>query len=102
MPEGRQDRAEKKTTLSLREPELREDITERKRMEDELRRLSQFRESVIDNAHVWIDVLDEKANVVVWNKAAEAISGYSREEVIGRDKIWEWLYPDEKYRTYLT
>ena len=78
------------------------DITARKRMEDELRRLSQFRESVVDNAHVWIDVLDEKANVVVWNRAAEAISGYSREEVIGHDKIWEWLYPDEKYRTYLT
>jgi PAS domain S-box-containing protein len=77
-------------------------ITERKRMEDELRRLSQFRESVIDNAHIWIDVLDEKANVVVWNKAAEAISGYSREEVIGHDKIWEWLYPDEEYRRYLT
>jgi PAS domain S-box-containing protein len=82
--------------------ETREDITERKRMEDELGRLSQFRESVIDNAHVWIDVLDEKANVVVWNKAAEAISGYSREEVIGHDKIWGWLYPDEEYRRYLT
>jgi PAS domain S-box-containing protein len=81
---------------------VQEDITESKKMEEELRRLSQFRESVIDNAHVWIDVLDEKANVVVWNKAAEAISDYSREEVIGHDKIWEWLYPDEKYRTYLT
>jgi PAS domain S-box-containing protein len=78
------------------------DITERRRMEDELRRLSQFRESVIDNAHVWLDVLDEKGNVLVWNKAAEAISGYSREEVIGHDKIWEWLYPDEAYRRYLT
>jgi PAS domain S-box-containing protein len=81
---------------------VQEDITERKKMEEELRRLSQFRESVIDNAHVWIDVLDERANVVVWNKAAEAISGYSREEVIGHGKIWEWLYPDEEYRGYLT
>jgi two-component system cell cycle sensor histidine kinase/response regulator CckA len=78
------------------------DITERKQMEDELRRLSQFRESVIDNAHVWLDVLDEKGNVMVWNKAAEAISGYSREEVIGYRKIWEWLYPDEKYRKSIT
>jgi PAS domain S-box-containing protein len=78
------------------------DITEHRRMEDELRRLSQFRESVIDNAHVWLDVLDEKGNVLVWNKAAETISGYSREEVIGHGKIWEWLYPDEGYRTYLT
>jgi PAS domain S-box-containing protein len=78
------------------------DITEHRRMEDELRRLSQFRESVIDNAHVWLDVLDEKGNVLVWNKAAETISGYSREEVIGHGKIWEWLYPDEGYRRYLT
>lgn len=78
------------------------DITERKHMEDELRRLSKFRESVIDNAHVWLDVLDEKGNVVVWNKAAELLSGYSREEVIGHDKIWEWLYPDEKYRKSIT
>jgi PAS domain S-box-containing protein len=47
-------------------------------------------------------VLDENANVVVWNKAAEVISGYSREEVAGHGKIWEWLYPDEEYRKQLT
>jgi PAS domain S-box-containing protein len=78
------------------------DVTERKRMEEEIRRLGQFRESIIDNANVWLDVLDENANVVVWNKAAEVISGYSREEVVGHGKIWEWLYPDEQYRRQLT
>ena len=78
------------------------DVTERKVMEDELGKLSQFRESIIDNANIWLDVLDEKANVVIWNKAAEAISGYSREEVVGHGKIWQWLYPDERYRTYIT
>jgi PAS domain S-box-containing protein len=78
------------------------DITERKAAEEELRKLSQFRETIIDNADVWLDVLDEKANVVIWNKAAEAISGYSREEVVGHGKIWEWLYPDEEYRKQLT
>jgi len=76
-------------------------MTERKRAE-EIRRLNQFRESIIDNANVWLDVLDDKANVVVWNKAAEVISGYSREEVVGHGKIWEWLYPDEEYRKLLT
>jgi PAS domain S-box-containing protein len=75
-----------------------EDITERKRAEKEIRKLNQFLDSVIDNANVWLDVLDEKANVVLWNKAAEEISGYSREEVVGHGKIWEWLYPDEEYR----
>lgn len=47
---------------------------------------------------MWIDILDHEGNVVLWNKAAEKISGYSSEEVIGNPKIWEWLYPDEKYR----
>jgi PAS domain S-box-containing protein len=74
------------------------DITERKRAEEEVRRLNQFLDSVIDNAKIWLDVLNEKADVVVWNKAAEEISGYSREEVVGHGQIWHWLYPDEGYR----
>jgi PAS domain S-box-containing protein len=78
------------------------DITRRKQMEQELGKLSQFRETIIDNANVWLDVLDEKANVLIWNKAAEAISGYLREEVVGHDKIWQWLYPDEEYRRQIT
>jgi len=78
------------------------DITERKRTEGEVRKLTQFLETIIDNANVWLDVLDEKANIVLWNKAAESMSGYSREEVLGHDKIWEWLYPDPQYRKSIT
>jgi len=78
------------------------DITERKRSEEEARRLAQFLDLVIDSANVWLDVLDEKGNVLIWNRAAEAISGYSRDQVIGHDKIWGWLYPDEKYRKEVT
>lgn len=63
-----------------------------------IRDLSQFRESVIDNANVWINVLDPKGRVVVWNKAAERISGYTRDEVVDSDRIWQWLYPDPEYR----
>lgn len=74
------------------------DITDRRRTEEELLRLNQFRESIIDNANIWLNVLDEQGNVVVWNKAAESISGYSREEVVGHDRIWEWSYPDPEYR----
>jgi PAS domain S-box-containing protein len=73
-------------------------VTDRERAESEIRKLSQFLEGIIDNANVWINVLDQNANVLIWNKAAEEISGYLREEVVGNDRIWEWLYPDEKYR----
>jgi len=78
------------------------DITERKKAEKELYRLSQFQKNIIESANVWLDVLDNKTNVVVWNKAAEKISGYSCKEVIGHDKIWELLYPDEEYRNEVT
>ncbi len=78
--------------------EVVRDITKRKQAEEEIRQLSQFQESIIDNANVWLDVLDENGNVLIWNKAAEKISGYSREEVVDHDKIWGWLYPDEAYR----
>ena len=77
------------------------DITEKKQGEEKIKEMSRFLEAVIDNANIWIDVLDENANVVIWNKAAEMISGYSSQEVIGHDKIWEWLYPEEDDRKTL-
>ena len=74
------------------------DISERRQTEEELLRLNQFRELIIDNANIWLNVLDEQGNVVVWNKAAESISGYTRDEVVGNDRIWDWCYPVAKYR----
>ncbi|HJX37138.1 MAG TPA: PAS domain S-box protein, partial [Anaerolineae bacterium] len=78
------------------------DITYAKKAQEEISQLSQFQESIIDNASVWLNVLDEQANVVIWNKAAEEISGYAKEGVLGHGKIWEWLYPDEEYRREIT
>lgn len=78
------------------------DIIERRESEAEIRKLSRFLEGIIDNANVWLDVLDEKANVLIWNKAAQEISGYARDEVVGHGKIWEWLYPEENYRRQIT
>lgn len=60
--------------------------------------LKQFSTSIIDNANVWLNVLDSQLNIVFWNHVAEAISGYIREEVIGHNNIWEWMYPDISYR----
>lgn len=68
------------------------------RQREDLGLLNQFRESIIDNANIWINVLDAQARITVWNKAAEQISGYRRSEVIGGDAIWALLYPDEDYR----
>jgi PAS domain S-box-containing protein len=77
---------------------LGQKINTKKMSENEIDRLNQFLQDVIDNANVWLSVLDQEGSVLIWNKAAEQISGYSREEVIGHSRIWEWLYPDEQYR----
>lgn len=77
---------------------LIQDITERKRADAEILRLTSLLEDVVEHADVWLNVLDREGRVVLWNRAAEAISGYPREEAAGGDGIWEWLYPDEAYR----
>ncbi len=65
---------------------------------EEIRQLNQFRESVIERANVWINVLDPMGRIVLWNRAAEEISGYRRDEVLNSDEIWQWLYPDDDDR----
>jgi PAS domain S-box-containing protein len=69
------------------------DITDIKKAEEEINRLSQFHENIIDNANIWLSVIDPQSRIIIWNKAAEEITGYSRDEVIGHNKIWDWLQP---------
>jgi PAS domain S-box-containing protein len=68
----------------------------------EQRKAEAFRESIIDNANVLITVLDSKGKILVWNLAAETITGYVRDEVIGTHEVWKWLYPDADYRRNVT
>lgn len=73
-----------------------------KKSEDMFRHLSEFQESIIANARVWIMVLDQKGNIRLWNTAAEEISGYLSGEVIGKNNIWKLLYPDQEYHSQVT
>ena len=71
------------------------DITDIKKAEEEINKLSQFHENIIDNANVWLSVIDPLSRIIIWNKAAENITGYSRDEVIGNNKIWDLLQPKD-------
>jgi PAS domain S-box-containing protein len=64
--------------------------------------LSRLFESIILNTKLWMTFLDTNKKVVIWNKDAEEITGYSRDEVVGRDEVWRWLYPDIQYRKEVT
>lgn len=62
---------------------------------------SQFKHLILNSSSFWLNMLDEQANVVMWNTGAETISGYSADEVVGHQDIWTLLYPDEKYRLFI-
>ncbi|PKL63950.1 MAG: hypothetical protein CVV32_10985 [Methanomicrobiales archaeon HGW-Methanomicrobiales-3] len=79
-----------------------EDITDEKAAQDSLKTLQQFQESVIANANVWISVLAPDGTIVVWNDAAEQISGYKKADVVGKNAVWKQLYPDSDYRRWVT
>lgn len=64
--------------------------------------LDAFRESIVENANVLITVLGRKGEVLLWNTAAEEITGYPREEAVGGREIWKRLYPDPAYRKTVT
>jgi PAS domain S-box-containing protein len=57
------------------------DLTERRRAEAELARLA----SIVAAAHDAIFSLDMDGRVTSWNEAAEALLGYSAEEILGSD-----------------
>ncbi|MGD9973253.1 MAG: PAS domain S-box protein [Desulfatirhabdiaceae bacterium] len=75
------------------------DITALKQARDANTALLRFQNEMLDTAAVWIDTVDTDGNVTFWNRAAERISGYGRNDVLGHNRIWEWLYPDATYRT---
>ncbi len=96
---------EKYRTVDDKEIELLKEIAndlafarEKLRMEERIRELNQFRETIIEDANVWLSVFDNEGNIIVWNKAAKRISGYPKEKVIGNDEIWEKIYPNERHR----
>ncbi|MFA4877796.1 MAG: PAS domain S-box protein [Methanoregula sp.] len=78
------------------------DITDRKDLERKLFRLNQIQTSIIQNAHIWLMILDEKGNAKTWNTAAEKISGFTPEEAVGNPDLWKHLYPEKGYRSFVT
>ncbi|MDH7510610.1 MAG: PAS domain S-box protein [Methanolinea sp.] len=61
-----------------------------------------LKESIIQNANVWVMLLDSGGYVQEWNSAAERMSGYSATEVTGQNEIWKKIYPDREYRKTIT
>lgn len=76
------------------------DVTLQRQMADELRSTTDFLERLIDSSVDAIIAADMKGNIILFNKAAEAICGYRAEDVIGKLHVTQ-LYPDGLSRTLM-
>ncbi|MFH2043976.1 MAG: PAS domain S-box protein [Pseudomonadota bacterium] len=74
-----------------------EDITERKLAENELRRAKAYSEKLLESANAMIVVLDVEGHIRVINKAAEEITGYTRQELLGSN-LFAVLVHKNKYQ----
>jgi two-component system NtrC family sensor kinase len=63
------------------------DISDRKRMERELKEAHDFLLKLIESSVDGIIVTDMKGNILIFNKGAENLLGYNAEEVVGRMNI---------------
>ena len=72
------------------------DITELIRTQDELRESRDFSENLIETANVMIISLDKHGKIMRFNNFSEKLTGYTKEEVIG--KSWFKLFIPKKDR----
>jgi PAS domain S-box-containing protein len=63
------------------------DISERKRMEKELKEANEFLTNLIESSVDGIIVTDMKGDILIFNKGAENILGYNAEEVVEKMNI---------------
>jgi PAS domain S-box-containing protein len=64
--------------------QLRQEIEERKRTENELKRIKEYLENVIDNSVDAIGIVDQEGRFLLWNRRAEEIYGYPFQELAGK------------------
>ncbi len=74
------------------------DITERKRVEENVKQLADLSEKLVEIGSPVIFVIDRKRRIFLWNRAAEKVTGYSAQEVSGDEEVWTLLLPDPQER----
>ncbi|MBX3064092.1 MAG: PAS domain S-box protein [Anaerolineae bacterium] len=79
---------------------LGQDISERKRMEDELREKTELLQSIFDNIPMMISVFDRDMRLQLINHHYAEVLGWSLEEAIAHPNLMAEMYPDEHDRRF--
>jgi PAS domain S-box-containing protein len=56
--------------------------------------LLEFQNKIIENPQVMVAISDIKGRVIIWNRGAENISGYSKSDVLGKPDVWSKIMHD--------
>ena len=71
------------------------DITERRQMEQALRRSEERFRQVVENANEWIWEVDPNGLYTYVSPIIERILGYKPEEILGKKHFYDFFHPDE-------
>ncbi|GFO59010.1 hypothetical protein GMST_13350 [Geomonas silvestris] len=71
------------------------DITDRKRMEALLAEQKEFSENLVQNLAVPAFVLNQRHEVIIWNRACEELTGLAADQVIGTRRQWSGFNLEE-------
>jgi len=89
-------RIEERTAELIKANEhLVQQIEERKKTENELKRIKEYLENVIDNSVDAIGIVDQHGRFLLWNRRAEEIYGYPFQELAGKTAFELYADPAE-------
>lgn len=53
--------------------------------------------SILQNIPIMINAIDEKGNIIMWNRECELVTGYNADEIINNSKVMKLLHPHRPY-----
>ena len=75
-------------------------VTDRKRAEEELKKALTFNEAIIDSIPGIVYLYDDTGHLVHFNKKSEEVTGYSGEELQGKQRSGLFQWPATRYVNY--
>ena len=74
------------------------DVTERRNAEQALKESEARFRRVVEEMPVLFNAMDDKGQIVLWNRECEKVLGYTAAEMVGNPAAWERVFPEKAYR----